>query len=125
MVLNKKHNKKNVEITFSTKKLEKLANNDKKRIRELGTIRAKLFKQRLDDLRAAVTLEDLRYAPGHYHELTGEHTRKGQWACDLDQPYRLVFTPHENPIPQDKDGRYLWIEIRGVEIVEIVNYHGK
>jgi len=110
-------------ITFSTNKLEKLANNDKKRIRELGEIRARLFRQRLDDMRAASTLEEVRFLPGHYHELTGD--RKGQWACDLDQPYRLVFVPHENPIPQDCHGRYLWIEIRGVEITEIVNYHGK
>ena len=34
---------------------------------------------------------------GHYHELTGD--RKGEWACDLDQPYRLIFEPHEKPIP--------------------------
>lgn len=78
---------------------------------------------RLRDLLAAETLEDVRYLPGHYHELVGN--RKGQWACDLDQPYRLIFEPHENPIPTNKDGKYIWIEIKGVEIVEIENYHGK
>lgn len=25
---------------------------------------------------------------GHYHELLGD--RKGEWACDLDQPNRLL-----------------------------------
>lgn len=82
-----------------------------------------LFLQRLSDLDAALTLEDVRYLPGHYHELV--ENRKGQWACDLDQPYRLIFKPHEDPIPTDVNGKYIWIEIKGVEIIEIINYHSK
>lgn len=82
-----------------------MANDDRLATRKLGTIRADLFGQRLDDLRAAVTLEDVRYLPGNYHELKGD--RKGQWACDLDQPYRLIFQPHEEPIPEDENGRYI------------------
>lgn len=112
-----------MEITFHDKKLMKMANNDRTAVKELGSRRAKLFKERLDDLRDAATLEEVRYLPGHYHELT--ENRKGQWACDLDQPYRLIFQPHEVPIPEDKNGRYIWLEITGVEILEINNYHGK
>ncbi|MCH8525474.1 MAG: type II toxin-antitoxin system RelE/ParE family toxin [Balneolales bacterium] len=108
-------------ITFSDKKLEKLANNDRKMQRELGPVRAKILRRRLSQLQDAVTLEDVRNLPGNYHELTGD--RKGQWACDLDQPYRLVFTPLEDPIPTNNDGQYIWIEIVGVEIIEIINYH--
>lgn len=89
----------------------------------MGEKRAKLYKRRLDDLRAADTLEDVRYLPGHYHELTGD--RKGQWACDLDQPYRLVFTPTANPIPTDPDGKAVWMLICEITIEEITNYHGK
>lgn len=100
-----------------------MANDDRLATRKLGPKRADLFGQRLDDLRAATTLEDVRYLPGNYHEL--KEDRKGQWACDLDQPYRLIFQPHEEPIPEDENGRYIWIEITGVEIVEITNYHGK
>lgn len=69
------------------------------------------------------SLEDLRGAAGHFHELTDN--RKGQWACDLDQPYRLIFEPKERPIPTDPDGKYIWIEIKAVELIEVVNYHGK
>lgn len=100
-----------------------MANNESFAIRNLGSLRAKLFKSRLDDLDAAITLEDVRFLPGNYHELKAD--RKGQWACDLDQPYRLIFKPHENPIPTDKNGKYIWIEITGVEVIEITNYHGK
>lgn len=112
-----------MEISFRSKKLEKIASNRRKCQKELGLIRAELLFQRLSDLYIATTLEDVRYLPGHYHELTGD--RKGQWACDLDQPYRLIFEPHEDPVPTDDNGRYVWIEIKGVEIIEIVNYHGK
>lgn len=90
---------------------------------KLGKNRAKKLKARLTQLQAASTLEDVRHLPGNYHELTGD--RKGQWACDLDQPYRLIFTPHENPIPVNDDGQYIWVEIKGIEVIEIVNYHNE
>lgn len=108
-------------LTFRTKKLEKLANDYRKCKKILGARRSELLNKRLNDLRVAVTLEDVRYLPGRYHEL--KENRKGQWACDLDHPYRLVFEPHESPIPVTPDGNYLWIEIKGVEIIEIINYH--
>lgn len=112
-----------MDITFHNKKLEKLVCNEAKLFRELGQLRAKLLLRRIAALTAAQTLEDVRYIPGNYHELTAD--RKGQWACDLDQPYRLIFEPHEAPIPTDASGRYIWLEIKGVELIEITNYHGK
>ena len=110
-------------VTFKTNKLKKLANDYSKCQREMGAIRAKWFQKRLNDLIDAETLEDVKHLPGNYHELTGN--RKGQWACDLDQPYRLIFEPHEDPIPTDEQGIVLWLEIKGVEVIEIVNYHKK
>jgi toxin HigB-1 len=110
-----------MEITFGNKKLEKLANDDRKCLREMGKIRAEKFKERLVQMKFVKTLEEVRFLPGNYHELS--ENRKGQWACDLDQPYRLLFEPHENPIPSDEHGRYIWIEIKGVEVIEITNYH--
>ena len=108
-------------ITFEKNKLKKYANDDRKAKKDLGKLRAEKYKARLDDLRAASSLEDVRYLPGNYHEL--KKNRKGQWACDLDQPYRLIFEPHENPIPENDDGQYIWLEIKGVEIIEIEDYH--
>jgi proteic killer suppression protein len=110
-----------VEISFADKKLEKLANDDKKLIREYGKDQAAKIKTRLAQLRAANTLEDVRNLPGHYHELL--NNRKGQWGCDLIQPYRLVFTPQERPMPVNEHGQYVWAEIIGVEILEVKNYH--
>ena len=86
-----------MDISFQNKKLEKLLENPSKLIRELGPLRSKLFLRRLGTLIDARTLEDVRNEPGNFHELKAD--RKGQWACDLDQPYRLIFEPHEDPIP--------------------------
>ncbi|MBQ3657421.1 MAG: killer suppression protein HigA [Bacteroidales bacterium] len=112
-----------MKITFKDKDLEKCALNEKYRVKKLGTLRAKLFLKRLDDFRNAENLEKTRFLPGNFHELVGD--RKGQWACNLDQPYRLIFEPHEDPIPTDINGKYIWIEIKGIEIIEITNYHEK
>ena len=108
-------------LKFSDNKLEKYANNDRTGSKKLGEKRFKKYKQRLDQLKASKTLEDVRFQPGRFHELTSN--RKGQWACDLDHPYRLIFEPQENPIPIDSDGKYIWVEIKGVEIIEIDDYH--
>jgi proteic killer suppression protein len=108
-------------ISFSDKKFQKIVNDDRKMNKEFGFIRAEKVRVRLTQLEDAATLEAVRFLPGNYHELTGD--RKGQWACDLDQPYRLVFKPHEDPIPENRHGQFIWLEILGVEIIEIVNYH--
>jgi len=36
-----------------------------------------------------------------------EEQRNDQSACDLEKPYRLIFTPHENPIPTNEHGQYI------------------
>ncbi len=110
-----------MEIRFDDKKLEKLAKDYPKCQQKMGPVRAKLYHKRLGDLYHVESLEDVRYLPGKYHELKAD--RKGQWACDLDQPYRLIFEPLENPIPTTEDGKYIWLEIKGVEIIEITDYH--
>ncbi len=110
-----------MDIKFEDKKLGKLASNPSKCKKKLGEKRGTTFLKRLVDLRLADTLEDARDLPGRFHELTTN--RKGQWACDLDYPYRLIFTPQERPIPTNEDGQYIWSEILGIEIIEIIDYH--
>ncbi len=108
-------------VTFKDRKLAKIAHSKAKLIAKYGKARGTKLKLRLDDLLTATTLEDVRHLPGNYHELT--QNRKGQWACSLDGAYRLIFTPREDPIPTDEDGKYIWVEILGVEVIEIINYH--
>lgn len=110
-----------MKIEYSDKELKKCSQDERRCIKLLGKENAEKFFTRLGDLDAANTLEDVRYLPGHYHELT--QNLKGFWACDLVQPYRLIFHPLQNPIPTDEDGKYKWYEIVGVSIDEIKDYH--
>lgn len=110
-----------MEITYKTKELKKCAEDAKYSIRRLGQLVSDNYTKRITALFSANTLEDVRNLPGNYHELTGN--RKGQWACSLSGNYRLIFEPHEKPIPTNENGQYLWCEIKAVEIDEIVDYH--
>ncbi|WP_031526434.1 type II toxin-antitoxin system RelE/ParE family toxin [Dyadobacter crusticola] len=110
-----------MEICFKDRKLEKIVNDDRKLFKEFGRTRALKIRARLSQLLFAETLDDVRHMPGNYHELSGN--RKGQWACDLDQPFRLIFTPQEKPVPINAYGQYIWAEVTGIEVIEIVDYH--
>ncbi len=110
-----------MEITFTDKKWEKFTADYSKCCKKWGNTMATVLIKRLNTIRYANTLEDVRNLPGTFHELTGN--RKGQWACHLKQPYRLIFKPHENPIPTNKNGQYIWQKITGIEVIEIVDYH--
>lgn len=110
-----------MEILFDDKKLNKIVNDMKSLQKVYGRIRAKLIRRRLDDLRAAKTLQDVRFLPGKYHEL-GEN-RKGQLAVHIEEPYRLIFTPNHNPTPLKENGALCWLSITSIRVIEITNYH--
>jgi toxin HigB-1 len=108
-------------ITFRNKKLGKLVKDERKLVKEFGKLRAGKLQIRLEQISFANTLEDLRYMPGNYHELTGN--RKGQITCDLDQPFRLIFNPHLDQNSLGTAGKLKWSGIKGIEIIEIMDYH--
>lgn len=110
-----------MDIIFSSNKLEKYAHDYELAKRKLGEPMAKKFKQRLDDLWAAPNLEVVKHLPGRFHELSSN--LKGHWACDLEHPQRLLFKPQNEPIPINDAGQYIWEEIKGIEIIEILDYH--
>ena len=83
---------------------------------------AEKLMQRLFELKAADTLEDVsRLPPPRCHEL-GED-RKGQLAVDLVHPHRLIFSPDHDPIPEKEDGGLDWSQVTAIVIEEIVDYH--
>ncbi|WP_435051706.1 type II toxin-antitoxin system RelE/ParE family toxin [Desulfolithobacter dissulfuricans] len=83
---------------------------------------ARKLQQRLMELKAASTLDDIsRLPPARCHELTGN--RKGQLSVDLEHPYRLLFVPAHNPLPTKEDGGVDWASITEIEIIGIVDTH--
>lgn len=110
-----------MELRFQAGKLGKECNHFALPRKAHGDQRAKLIRRRLDAIRAAVVLEDLRNVPGRLHELTGN--RKGQLSLDLDGPYRLILVPDHNPVPQKAEGGMDWSQITAVVIAGIENTH--
>lgn len=110
-----------MDIEFASTKLAKQMNDDKSLAKAFGSKQARRIRTRLDDLEAAADLEEMRGLAGHCHELTGD--RDGQLAIDLIHPYRLIFEPSEDPAPEKDDGGLDWSDVKGVRILEVIDYH--
>ncbi len=109
-------------IEFANKKLRKLANEQKEAVKALGSICARRFKARLDDLDAAQTLEHLRFIPqARCHELHGD--RAGQLSLDLEHPLRLIIRPNHDPLPTLPAGGLDWKAVTSVLVVQIADTH--
>ncbi|MDA1015605.1 MAG: killer suppression protein [Planctomycetota bacterium] len=109
-------------VAFSTNKLAKLCNSEKKLRGEFGPRMASLIQQRLLELHAADVLDDMRFLPGaRCHELQAD--RSGQLAVDLVHPKRLIFQPDHEPIPTREDGGLDWNVVTAIVVIEIVDYH--
>jgi proteic killer suppression protein len=110
-----------LDILFKSQKMQRIFNNQKLLVREFGAIRAKVIRQRLDDLRACNALMDMRECSGKFHQLTGN--RSGQFAVSVDATYRLVFECANEPVPRLEDGGFDLKSITAVRILEVVDYH--
>ncbi len=109
-------------IYFKTKKLQKLCSKRAEAIKRLGLKRGHKLQQRMMELQAAETLEDIsRVPPARCHELTGN--LQGQLTMDLDHPYRLLFIAANDPLPEREEGGLDWSEVTEVEIIGIVDTH--
>ena len=112
----------NLDINFNDKNFEEQCNNHKLLVQKQGPRRAKKIRQRLDELRAADSLYDMKFLGGRCHELKGD--RSGELSLDLDHPYRLIFLPGNNPTPLLPDGGLDWKHITSVLIFSIEDTHG-
>ena len=102
---------------FRNSKIRKLCEKRDHAVKRLGPQQATLLFKRIGEIRAALTLADLRKAPGpHCHPLIGD--RKGFYAISLVQPSRLILLP----VCEQKvfDEKFVF-EIEIIEIVE--DYH--
>jgi proteic killer suppression protein len=111
-----------VEIQFTSRKLQKVCNSEKEMRTRFGKPLAERLKQRLAELKAADTLEDIRRLPSaRCHELS--QNRKGQLAVDVVHPRRLIFEPDHNPVPRKPDGGLDWPHVTRIRVIEIIDYH--
>lgn len=98
-----------MEITYKTKKIEKICTDAKTAEKTYGRNMAEKIQQRIQEIYSADTVETMvKYHIGRCHPL--KHNRKGQYAVDLVHPYRMVFNVIED-------------EIQIAKILEIIDYH--
>lgn len=117
-----------MDISFNHRKLEKTFNQGPQLEMVHGTGRAKKIRIRMKELRAAASLSDFwppKSPPSRCHELT-KGKRRGQFhlSVDLDHPYRLIFTPDHDPIPQLPDGGLDWSKVTAIKILGVEDTHG-
>lgn len=110
-----------IDIGFDDGKLARDCSDNARGQRRFGA-RWPTLKRRLAILRSAPTLQDLRNAPGHCHELTGD--RRGSLAVRLSANERLLFRIDHDPPPRDDQGGLSWQHVTKIVIEEVVDYHG-
>jgi proteic killer suppression protein len=111
-----------IEISWSSRKLEKTCADDRQGSRHWGANNWKLLKRRLAALSAAPTLADMRGVPGNCHQLHAD--RDGEFAVDLWGPYRLIFQPDHDPVPSLDHGGIDTSNVTQITIEEVADYHG-
>ena len=98
-----------MDITYKNNKIKKVCTDAKTAERTYGREMADKIHQRIDEIRAADTVEMLvQFHIGRCHPLS--NNRKGQYAMDLVQPYRLIFEKFSE-------------DLQIVRIIEIKDYH--
>lgn len=111
-----------MEVLFTTKKLQKVCNSGEEIIRRYGQERGKRLQRRLAELAAAVSLAEVATLPqARLHSLSGD--RAGQFAVDLQYPFRLILEPANEPVPRMAGGGVDLSRVTRVRIVEVVDYH--
>jgi proteic killer suppression protein len=111
-----------MEIRFAHKDVERLCNDSRHALKRLGQRCADKLQRRMDDLRHAANLEQMRLLPGRCHEL--KHDLRGRLALDLEGGWRLVFAPDHDPTPTKPDGGLDWLGVTIICVERVEDYHG-
>ncbi|KRC51867.1 hypothetical protein ASE16_02010 [Leifsonia sp. Root227] len=108
-----------MDVSYANTKLAKLCTSVREMQRQLGAERARRLQARLQQLKIADNLHELRTQAGRCHELTGD--LDGLLALDLDHPYRLLIAP--DPWQERPDGSLAWEQVTAVVVDSIDDYH--
>lgn len=112
-----------VQVTYARRKLERSCSSQPARARKWGPETARKLGSRLQELKAAETLDDMRTLPqARVHELKGD--RKGQISLDLSHPYRLIVIPADSDLTTRRDGGLDWSKVEAVVVIEVTDTHG-
>ena len=109
-------------MEYKSKKLRKCCLEFEQAKKAWGKEMAKKVMRRRNEIEAAPTLDDLnRLPPTRCHPLT--ENRKGQFAVDLKNPFRLIFIPIGEANDIYINGVLDLKKVVGVKILEVCNYY--
>jgi proteic killer suppression protein len=104
-----------MKINFTSKKLKKKFETKKELEKAYGTRQTRKIIQRVNELYAAESLQDIKHIPSsRLHRLSGNY--KNYFAIDLVHPYRLIIKPEDGKI---EDLRTITL----VEVFKVEDYH--
>jgi len=100
--------------------MQKACSSEREMIKEFGKEIGRKLKQRLFELEAAPTMDQI---PPHLmcHPLTSD--LKGYYAVYLAQPYRLIFKPCSDVLALKSDGSLDLSMVDKIEIIRVSDYH--
>jgi plasmid maintenance system killer protein len=111
-----------MKVSFKTKKLKKICDDEGKMVAVYGQNSAKKLGNRLNELEVANSLADVFKVPSaRCHELSGN--LKGVLSVDLAHPFRLLFKPDHEPVPTKPDGGLDRTQVTAVIIIEVEDTH--
>ena len=111
-----------MDIAFRIRKLEKRFNSAAALRKAYGKRMSEAIMKRLAVLEAARHLALVPATPPERcHRL--KRDRKGQFAVDLVQPYRLLFELNHEPLPLTHDGGIDMERVTAIVIVDVIDYH--
>lgn len=109
-------------IEYRTNKLRKCCLKFKAAQKTYGKKMAVKLMQRINEIIAAPTLDDLnKLPPTRCHKLTGN--RAGQFAVDLEHPFRLIFEPVCEDDEIYAEGVLDLKKVTKIKILEVGDYH--
>lgn len=108
-----------MDVFFADEGMADVCASERKMRRAFGAMRAQRLALRLQQLRVAASLADMRLFTRRCHAMTGD--LRGCVAVDLDGPYRLLF----RPISANGSAVSLadWSAITAVVVERVVDYH--
>jgi proteic killer suppression protein len=112
-----------LEFSFSSNRLHRQLETKAAMDKAFGE-RAGRLRLRLGVLEEAQSLADVPTGPPERcHPL--KHDRKGQFAVTVCGNWRIIFRPHHDPLPVLADQSLDLTAVTAIEIIEVVDYHGK
>jgi toxin HigB-1 len=110
-----------LELSFESKELRTVCENEAQAKLELGATVAATLKRRLADMRAAASVKDLLV--GHPRTLDGTHGQ--EMVIDLSEKHRLVFAANHIKNPVTAAGDVDWNRVSRIKMLRLEGTDGQ